>query len=145
MFRRSSLSASRAAVPGTWHAHLWITGAAGFTDAGDPNASPPSAGRILTIPPFDRFAQGFAAASPPTYVGGGWAVNGALADGTSATLRSWWKDDTLGIWFPVGTVSNLNYASNNQSNFSGVALPGQKWFLQVLVNNGVTKIGHFFK
>jgi hypothetical protein len=130
------------ARPGTYSAPIWITGAAGFTDS-DPNSVAPAAGRILTIPITthrNRWDPWFILLSGgATAVGTGHAAVTFLADGTSASIRYWWKDDTLGTWFPVGLIGNLNYATNNGFNFSGIILPGAKIFAQITANSGVTK------
>lgn len=127
-------------APGGFTAQCWITGAAGFTDAGDPNAFPPDAARVITSLPEGRLATGTAALRPASFVGA------HVADGTSASVRFWWYDDAQAIWIPGGAAGTLTYATTNSTNtnLNGATL-GRKWFLQVAANTAVTKIAFLFR
>jgi hypothetical protein len=115
----------------------WITGAANFTDAGDPNAVAPSASRIVTIPPnvlvFNEAANAIQR--------NGLLMSCFLADGTSASLRGWWKDDVQNLWTPLGFAATaVTYATTNAFHMQIRHMPGVKLFVQVTANTGVTKI-----
>src|SRR5262245_3258384 len=83
-------------------ADYWITGAPGFTDAGDPNAVKPAGDRIMRVP-----ARLLAFNEQPN-VGFTNSVSGVrifLADGTDVTMRNWWYDDGQALWVPFGSAA----------------------------------------
>lgn len=125
---------------------IWITGAANFTD-GDPNTSPPAPGRIITPPSrMDRQCQVFTTVAPPNSLGSGMHQACHMADGTSATVRQWWYDDTIGKWLAhLNAGTAMTFAGNNVSFFGGIVLPGMKCFAQIVANVGCTKFAHFFR
>jgi hypothetical protein len=123
----------------TFSADYWIIGAAGFTDAGDPNAFPPAANRIMRLPARILAADlgGLGTSTP--------SMRCFLADGTNATLRAWFFDDAQNMWLPIGSAAvTAIYATINRLAYLVRCMPGVKLFLQISTNVGVSKIAIFF-
>jgi hypothetical protein len=112
-------------------AQCWIEGAAGFTDAGDPNsiglAALTTAGRIIRTP-------------PGIFVTPGLSISAFAADGTSAVVRFWWFDDVKALFVPFGATATLTTASTASTTTAVGCMPGAKFVCQVTTNTLVTKI-----
>lgn len=140
------LRTSRYKSVATFRVPLYVTGVAGFIDAGDPNAFPPVAGRILSASSsLDRLQTAFTGGGGLNPLGTGMSVGVALCNGTSAGIRFWVKDETTGLWFALAGSLNLNYASNSTNFFQGVVVPGAKFFIQISANTGVTRFAQFIR
>lgn len=122
----------------SYTAQCWITGAAGFVDA-SPNVTPPDPARIISAPAnVIGIANGFPLGTSPS-------VAAFVADGTGATLRFWWYDDTQATWVQSGNAFARTYAGNNVLDLVGLAAPGKRFFCQVTANTGVTKVAFLIR
>ena len=117
---------------------MWIKGSPIAIDP-DPNVTPPAANRILD-PPKRLLPLSVAALR-------GSLLAASLADGVTADIRFWFKDETEagGIWIPVITAT-LTYAAVNYVAINSFGCtPSRKTFLQITANNGGTKIAFFWR
>lgn len=122
-------------------ADYWITGPAGFTDAGDPNSVAPAASRIMSMPRRVLFFSESSSLAGAT----GLRALAFLADGTTATMRFWWFDDAIGVWIGLGSAAAAaTYATTNRLAVAIRNVPGLKTFLQISANTGVSKVAVAF-
>lgn len=128
-----------------YSAGVWITGVAGFTDPADPNATPPAANRILTVPRFAGLGMDEAAAALPFGNTSRTALSAwffVIDGGTSAvSVICWWLDEVRGLWVKngAGQAFNLRLSTTN-----GIAIyvvgstHGRKLYSQIVTNEGVS-------
>lgn len=67
---------------------------------------------------------------------------------TNITIQAWYYDDGLGLWVrftnQISSMVDNNTGANTATTGTG-AVPGSKWYPQVIVNNsatGVQKLGY---
>ena len=112
---------------GSFTAQCLITGSSGFTDSAPTNGTSVLPTRYITYP-------------TNIFLTAGTSLTAFLQDGTSATVRFWWYDNVQDLWVPNGTALALTTASTNSGTQIVGAMPGCRFFCQVTVNSGVTKI-----
>lgn len=96
------------------------------TAEASPNASAPSAARIIRSPRHEE---------------AGYAVFLWVGDGTSLGVTIWFRDDTSTLWIPLTTGLSVNF---NESQFV-IVPPDAELFFQLTLNTGtVTKFGASF-
>ena len=90
------------------------------------------AGRIIQIP-------------KDVFLSSGLNATAFCVDGTSASVRLWWYDAVEDLWLPNGAAATITTTGNNILQSLIGAQPGCGYFLQVISNTLLTKIGFFLR
>lgn len=123
----------------TYTADAWIIGAANFTD-GDPNvAGAGGTGGDASVTALTALGR-IITPSPKIFMMSGVLLSAAIANGTSASIRFWWYDDVQKLWIPFTAAQAVTYAGSPTGSVTIGCMPGAKFYAQVTINVGVTKI-----